>query len=59
MLVDIDEREEYVEVRWIGIGLLQSLVVMVVFTEPDGSAIRIVSLRKARSHERIRYEENI
>jgi uncharacterized DUF497 family protein len=59
MLVDIDDRETYGEERWIGIGLLRSLVVVIVFTEPDESTIRVISLRKAQTHERNNYEKNI
>lgn len=57
MLVALDEREDYGEDRWIGIGLLNGRVVVVVYTEPDDETIRIISLRKALSHERKRYEQ--
>lgn len=43
--------------RWIGIGLLDGRVIVVVFTEPANSTIRVISLRKALSHERRRYEQ--
>ena len=59
MLVALDEREDYAEDRWIGIGLLGSRVVVVVYTERDTETIRIISLRKALSHERTRYEQTI
>lgn len=29
----------------------------VVFTEPQGNAIRVISVRKAKKHERKAYEE--
>ncbi|PLZ94053.1 hypothetical protein CEN44_01550 [Fischerella muscicola CCMEE 5323] len=57
MAVDLDERNDYGEDRWIGIGLLDGRVVVVVYTEPDEATIRIISLRKALSHERRRYEQ--
>ncbi|MFB2769500.1 BrnT family toxin [Pelatocladus sp. BLCC-F211] len=57
MAVDLDERNDYGEDRWIGIGLLDGRVVIVVYTEPDEATIRIISLRKALSHERKRYEQ--
>ena len=57
MVVDIDERENYGEDRYIGIGLLQGRVVVVVYTEPDEETIRIISLRKALSYERKYYEQ--
>ena len=57
LLVNLDERVEYDEDRWVGIGLLQMRVVVIVFTEPAEGEIRIISLRKATSHERKRYEQ--
>ena len=56
MLVAIDEREEYGEERWIGIGLLRTFVVVVVYVERSKDVIRVISLRKALSHERKEYE---
>lgn len=43
--------------RWIGTGLLYERVVVVILTEPDQKITRIISLRKALSHERKRYEQ--
>jgi uncharacterized protein len=57
MAVDLDERRDYGENRWIGTGLLDGRVVIVVFTEPDQETTRIISLRKALSHERRQYEQ--
>jgi uncharacterized DUF497 family protein len=59
MLVGLDDREDYGEDRWIGIGLLRTQVVVVVFVERSKDTIRIISLRKALSHERKRYEETL
>ncbi len=55
MLVALDERDDYGEDRWIGIGLLDGRVVAIVFTEPDENTIRVISLRKALQHERERF----
>ena len=57
MLVELDEREDYGEDRWIGIGILRNIVVVVVFTEPQQDTIRIISARKANKYERKRYEQ--
>jgi uncharacterized DUF497 family protein len=57
MFIYIDEREDYGEERYIGIGLLDGRVIVVVYTEPDEDIVRIISLRKAISHERKRYEQ--
>jgi uncharacterized protein len=57
MLVELDERHDYGEDRWLAIGLLRTLVVVLVFTERGADTIRIISLRKALHHERKRYEQ--
>jgi uncharacterized DUF497 family protein len=57
MLVDIDERAEYDEVRFIGIGRLRNIIAVVIFTEPEAETIRIISARKALKHERNKYEQ--
>ncbi len=54
----IDDRDDYDEVRWIGTGLLDDRVVVVVYTEPNEDTIRIISLRKALPYERKKYEQN-
>jgi uncharacterized DUF497 family protein len=57
MLVKIDDREDYGEERWIGIGLMEMRVVVIVFTEPKEDTIRVISFRKATTYERKRYEQ--
>jgi uncharacterized DUF497 family protein len=57
MLVKLDEREAYGEDRWIGMGLLNLRVVVIVFTEPHPDTIRVISFRKATSNERKQYEQ--
>jgi uncharacterized DUF497 family protein len=52
MLVELDERLDYGEDRWIGIGLLRGMSVVVVFTERQRNTIRIISARKANKYER-------
>jgi uncharacterized DUF497 family protein len=47
MLVELDERTDYGEDRWIGIGFLRTGVAVVVWTERQGDVIRIISARKA------------
>ncbi len=59
MLTGFDDREDYGEDRWIGIGLLKAVVVVVVFIERDDGTIRVISLQKALKHERIKYEQAI
>jgi hypothetical protein len=57
MLVKIDDREDYGEDRWIGIGLMDMRVIVIIFTEPKDNTIRVVSFRKATTDERKRYEQ--
>jgi uncharacterized protein len=55
--ISLDQRQDYGEERWIGLGMLDGRVVLVVFTEPDEKTIRIISLRKALPYERKCYEQ--
>ena len=57
MLIAFDDREDYGEDRWIGLGMVQARVLVVVYAERDEETIRIISLRKALRHERERYEQ--
>ncbi len=59
MVVELDERDNYGEDRFVAIGLLNGRVVVIVYTEPDDETIRIISLRKALSYERKYYEQYI
>ena len=59
MLIDYDDRHNYGEDRWIGIGLLHSIAVVVVFTEPRKDTIRIISARKANRNEQEKYYEKV
>jgi uncharacterized protein len=57
MVIELDERYDYGDERSIGTGMLDGRVVVIVYTEPTAETIRIISLRKALSHERKRYEQ--
>jgi uncharacterized protein len=57
MAVELDQRDDYGEDRWIGTGFLDGRVVVVIYTEPDSQTVRIISLRKALSSERRNYEQ--
>ncbi|NJL41975.1 MAG: BrnT family toxin [Leptolyngbyaceae cyanobacterium SL_5_9] len=57
MLIEPDERFDYGEDRWIGIGFLQNGVAVVVWTERQDNMIRIISARKANKYERQRLEQ--
>lgn len=53
----LDTRYDYGEDRWVAIGSLQGRVVVLVFTQPHETTVRIISLRKAVKSERVRYEK--
>jgi uncharacterized protein len=57
MLVELDNRFEYGEERWVGIGFLGPGIAVVVWTERHEDAIRIISARRANRHERKRFEQ--
>jgi len=57
MLIALDDRMDYGEERWIGIGMLRTRVVVIVYIERGEDHIRIISLRKALSYERDKYEQ--
>ncbi len=59
MFVVPDDREDYGELRYRGIGLLNGAFAAVVFTEPDEETIRLISLRRATPQERRIYEHEI
>jgi uncharacterized protein len=50
MVLFEDGREDYGEQRMIGVGLLDTVVVLIVHVETDES-IRMISMRKADSDE--------
>ena len=56
VLAALDDRFDYGEDRWEGLGLLGGRVVKVIYTEPDEKTRRIISVRKAVQHERKQYE---
>jgi uncharacterized protein len=57
LFVDIDDREDYGEERYVGLGLLDGRIVVVIFTQPDQDTVRVISLRKATPYERQQYSE--
>jgi len=59
MLILLDNREDYGEERYIGIGWIQQLMAVVVYVERHKDSIRIISARKATKNEVRRYEQSI
>jgi uncharacterized protein len=58
MLVKKDTREDYREDRFIGIGKVMSVEIVIVWTNRDDK-IRIISARLANKKERKIYNEKI
>jgi hypothetical protein len=46
-----DKRRSYGEQRFVALGMLTEIVVVIAFTEPDEDSIRIISMRKAIRNE--------
>ena len=59
MVTFLDKRMDYGEERWIGIGILKTILAVVIFTEPKVDTIRIISARKATKHEDKIYRDEI
>lgn len=59
MVTFLDQRKEYGEDRWIGIGWLGDILAVVVYTELKTGTTRIISARKANRHEQNIYTEEI
>ena len=59
MLIELDNRFDYGEERWLGIGFLGNSVAVVIWTERQSDIIRIISARKANRYERQRFEQYI
>jgi uncharacterized protein len=60
MLIAEDTRKEYGETRISGIGIINNIYVVVIYTESDEKDIRrIISFRKATKSERKFYENSI
>jgi len=60
MLTRLDDRRDYGEDRWIGIGLMKNTVAVVVYVEwIEEERVRFISARGALHHERKRYNEEV
>jgi uncharacterized protein len=54
-----DTREDYGEMRWMELGMIQGRIAHVVFVECGTDTIRVISLRKASRRECKEYEKAI
>ena len=55
-----DDREDYGEDRWITIGAVDPVLLVVVYTvrDDDGKVIRLISARRANAQEKRAYREH-
>jgi len=54
--IDLDRRKNYGEVRFIAVGYIETRLHFLIYTKRS-SEFRIISLRKANSRERRKYEK--
>ena len=57
MLIELDERMDYDEERWSGMGFLRHRVAVVVWTERQNDVVRIISAREANQYEQTRFTQ--
>lgn len=55
-LQQADDRVDYGEVRWLAVGAVDDMVLVVVWTQRSDSR-RIISMRKANAKETARYRD--
>jgi len=58
MLIRIDDREDYGEIRWISLGDLGGKIIVLVYTEKDDT-VRFISARRATKNEKRIYSEKV
>lgn len=59
VLVQMDNRQDYGEDRYIAFGFIQRRVMAMAFTEPDDRTVRVISIRKATRNEQTLFEKEI
>ena len=56
LFVKSDERKDYGEPRWQGLGIVRGRLMVVAYTKREPNTVRIISLRKANSREKDFYQ---
>lgn len=59
MFVKSDDRKDYGEPRWQGLGIVQGRLMVVAYTKREPNTVRIISLRKANRREKGFYQDAI
>jgi uncharacterized DUF497 family protein len=57
MLIELDDRFDYGEDRWFGIGFLGLGIAVVAWTERKNNIIRIISARRANRNEQRKFAQ--
>lgn len=58
-LIFPDVRKDYGEERFISVGRIKTRLMIAVYTQRPAGTIRIISLRKANSREKERFENTV
>ena len=54
---EVDDREDYGEIRICGLGFLDALLYSLTFAPQEDTGVRAISLRKCTKEERKRYAD--
>ena len=54
-----DNRKDYGEKRYVGLGHIRKRLMVIVYTERDLDMIRVISLRKANKREQEKFRASI
>lgn len=57
VLTALDVRQDYGEDRWVSVGMLEGRYVVLIHADAPNETPRLISFRKATTHERARYEQ--
>ena len=55
----IDHRKDYGEERWVAIGIMKGIIVVVVYTEESEETYHLISARKATKNESKKLKEKL
>lgn len=55
----LDNRQDYGEERWIGLGIVYGVVMVITYTERKRNTIRIISARMGKKHETKEYYKSV
>lgn len=50
-VVGLDDSQDYGEDRWVAVGFLREILIVVIFVVPEENTIRLISARKAEPRE--------